>query len=109
MTRAITGTRAQAERIQALDAKAAGLPRKGRHVGGGIHASMTDDPTSPGWTRHVHSVRKHPDRDEWAYPMVTLDTIDLMTLTDSEHAEVAKAKTDAWELPADWTPPTAIP
>ncbi len=109
MTRAATGTQAQAERLQSLDAKAAGLPRKGRHVGGGIHVPMTDDPNSPGWTRHVHRVAKHPDRDEWAYPMATLDGADLMRLDGPERAEVAQARADALELPADWTPPPVMP
>lgn len=43
-------TKTEVERLDTLAAKLHGPPRKGRHVGGGIHAPMTDDPASPGWS-----------------------------------------------------------
>lgn len=52
MSDIITGTEKELQDIVDLDAVEAGLPRRGIHVGEGIHVEMSDDPTSPGWTTH---------------------------------------------------------
>jgi hypothetical protein len=65
----ITTSSEDARELQRVARKLLGLPRRGRHVGRGSHVPMTDDPSSPGWSREHGEPRKHPTREEWAYPI----------------------------------------
>lgn len=56
-----SGTEAACGNIQAAIDKAYGYPRKGVHVGGGIHVDMPDTwdgtgATPPGWSKHYAPV-----------------------------------------------------
>jgi hypothetical protein len=65
----ITGTKTEIEDIQTAEDEVSGYPIIGHHVGMGRHCEMDPlDPTSPGWTIHGKGIRKHPIRDEYAYP-----------------------------------------
>lgn len=54
--------KADAEKAQRDDDKAAGLPRPGRYIDG------SPAPAGHGETRHLHDVQVHPKGKQWAYP-----------------------------------------
>lgn len=91
----------------AIASKALGLPRRGRHVGGGRHVDL-DGPERHGWTLRWAAPRKHPTKALYAVPVLPAaapkpgaSTADL-----SQLATVAAA---AVELDATWTPkPPAV-
>jgi hypothetical protein len=63
------GNKEELELIRSDDDVSSGYPTKGRHVGKGKHVPMTDDPNSPGWTRHRVEIIKHPSKEEYALPV----------------------------------------
>lgn len=70
MTRYLVVTsRDDAMALRALARKLLGLPRRGTHLGGGTHVTMTDDPQSPGWSRQHGVPLRHPTEQLWAYPI----------------------------------------
>jgi len=101
----VTGTRRAMERIRDLDSRLHGLPRKGHYRGGGRHAPIDDVPPN-GWTLRQHDVRRHPSRDEWAYPidaeLARLRAEQADSLDGGEQAAIDTALAAAAELTSDW-------
>jgi len=101
----VTGTRKAMLRLRDLDSRLHGFPRRGHHVGGGRHAPIDDAPPQ-GWTLRRQDVRKHPSRDEWAYPVDTeLSKVRAerdAELKATERTVLDTAITNAAPLPADW-------
>jgi hypothetical protein len=99
-------TMAACEAVQSIDDKAASLPRRGTHVGGGRHVDLDkSDPAKggdgAGWTLHERDVRKHPKKDQHAYELA--DKVPA-SATVAEKAAYDAAKAKAVEkLPDDWT------
>ena len=100
------GSQVEIEEIQAADDTESGYPVKGVHVGGGRHAAMTDDPASPGWTRHAQVVRKHPSNGKYAYPVGPELAAKLAGKVPAHALEKILA---AGPLPPSWDPPDNIP
>jgi hypothetical protein len=91
--------------VQALDDKAAGLPKRGTHAGGGRHVDLDkSDPSrggdGAGWTLHERDVRKHPSKDQYVYELSAKAPASLSAAEKSAY-DAAKAKAAA-TLPADW-------
>lgn len=100
----LISTRKACADVQTLDDKAAGLPRKGTHVGGGVHVDL-DHPDRRGWTLHERGVIKHPVKDQHAY---ALSEKTPTSLTTAEKAAYDAAKAAAVPvLPEDWSTATA--
>ncbi len=105
------GTEQYTRKLARVVDKLLDYPRKGRHLKGGQHVKMTNAPGSPGWTRTRDEPRKHPDRDEYAYP---IDGVLEAALDDTEkRKKLKKAELDdldaaalaAVELDDTWNPP----
>ena len=95
-------TKADSETLALLDTEAAGGPWKGTHVGAGPHCEMTNDPSSPGWTRFVKAPVRHPEKDEAIYEMATKTL--SKAHADRAAAITARAVSVVEKLPADFEP-----
>ena len=95
------GTKALCEALRDAESRAHGLPRPGVHIGGGVHADL-NHPSKPGWTLYRNDVRKHPVKEEYAYPTADLREEDV---AEEDKASVAVAKASSIpSLPKDWEP-----
>lgn len=79
LERCITGTASEIAAAQAAADKLLGYPKKGTHIGGGIHVPMPDTwdgtgPTPPGWLKTV------------ADPITATDGTVYLAITGSEAA-----------------------
>ena len=102
------GTKAECEAVQAATDKALGYPKQGRHSGGGRHTPISDEPGGEGWTMTHGRLRKHPTKDEHAYPIDDeVEKAKTASLTTAEKQVVDDAKSAAKELPDDWEPKDA--
>lgn len=102
MSAVVFTSRTDAQRYERLCAKAFSLPSKGRHVGGGRHVPMTDDPSSPGWTIAWDTVREHPTRTEFAVialePSVSNGRVNEQEKTELETRYASRETLDAsWD------------
>ena len=100
-----TGTRTACERKQTIESKSHMHPTRGHHVGKPPHVDLDkSDPSKGGdgvgWTLHEHDVRKHPDKDLYAYPCES--DISAAAVSLAEKAEWDSAKAAAVELPKEW-------
>lgn len=95
----IKGTKAEVTDLQRIDDVEAGLPRNGVRVGGGKRRAH---PLGYGDTKHLRGLRKHPDRDEWAYELGPEPDPKHVSQADKQKYKEAKAK-DA-PLDATWEP-----
>jgi hypothetical protein len=97
-----TGTKAHCDKLSEIADGIFGYPSRGIRFGGGKHHELGDTP-GPGWTTKHANVRKHPTKDEHAYPIddkLQDAPTDGLGLADQQTLEDAKAV--AAELPEDW-------
>ena len=97
-----TGTRTELEALATAADKLLGYPRAGVSAATGLPVDL---PNRKGWTERHATVRKHPMRDEYAYPVdvdltAALDDaarrkrMAAAELTDLDAARAAKAELD---------------
>jgi hypothetical protein len=88
---------------QALLDRLVKLPAEGIDVGGGRHVTHSPAPPGPGWTSHFADVRKHPDRNEWAVPVLDPATFaNLSHLSGVEITLLTNRFAASVELDASW-------
>lgn len=77
MKHAIFTSKADAQKLQSDDDKAAGLPR------GGTYLDDTPAPAGQGVTSHKYDVRERTDGKAWAYPVDDDRVVGRATKADS--------------------------
>lgn len=63
----VHGTKARMEALARAINLQLGYPRRGVHVGGGIHGDISAEPGGPGWTM-AHAVPVQADDGQWELP-----------------------------------------
>jgi len=105
MTAWAHGPTARVEAIRDEDATLAGLPVRSSQSTPGYHVPQSRSPGSPGWSTHVHSLRRHPTIPaQSAYPIPD-DPGDRAALLGRLHAAEQALVNAAGPLDPDWTPP----
>lgn len=93
------GNRDDMRSIQAEVDADAGLPIRGRHIGGGRHVTIPSEPPGPGWSVHVSRIREHPDGVQYA---TRVPEGSAEAIAERLHGTAAQAVRARGELPADW-------
>lgn len=104
----IVGPLGKVTAYRMLADKGLGLPRRGIHVGGGIHVDL-NAPERPGWTLHGDDIREHPTAKPARYSTMAFPPAALHGLSTAEAAQSAHDYDEAEELGKDWEPVEAAP
>lgn len=111
MSKYFVGTEAECEQVVALIDKQCGYPKRGTHVGGGIHVDMpeTFTPGAPGWTA-TYDVPKADASAKARGFALNVDGFDSVEAFGDKLDAAMTAKLEAaTALPADWAAQLDVP
>lgn len=103
MTDFAVGQEAQVAAVRDADAARVGLPMRAVRSTPGHHAPPSPEPGTPGWSTHVHGLRRHADgRAAYQVPNDASERAALASMLKGPGAALVMA---ADKLPDDWNPP----